>query len=147
MNGQKEPLVFAIWDGLVVYGEVCICVYLHLSMVVTSGPFKWSKICLSVWTFSLGWLVRAKLGKCITPLKSGWGKGKTQVCGPKSKQCCSHQSGQYPWLWNNRVTWRLVQELDVGLHSSSGYLGIVYVLGRKISFHLADTSERIRFRK
>lgn len=53
-------------------------------MVVTSGPFNWTKICLSVWTLSLGRLVRAKLGECITPLKSECGKGKTQVCGSKA---------------------------------------------------------------
>lgn len=54
----------------------------------------------------------------------------------KSKQRCSHQSGQYPWLWNSRLTWRLAQKLDVGLHSLSGYLGIVYVLGERFHFIL-----------
>lgn len=101
-------------------------------------------VCLNL---LLGVVSKSKLGDCITPLKSGWGKGKTQVCDPKANSVVLANLDSIHGCVNSRVTRRLAQELDVGLHSLSGYLGIVYVLGRKISFLLADTSEKARFRK
>lgn len=54
-----------------IYGGYCRAVQVDYDLFV----------CLNL---LLGVVSKSKLGERITPLKSGWGKGKTQVCDPKA---------------------------------------------------------------